>query len=50
MDVFYNQSLKLVEKLRKELGKLSFDVHPYITFCTLDIICGSFIVIQDQTV
>lgn len=28
----------MVEKLRKELGKFSFDVQPYVTLCTLDII------------
>lgn len=46
--MYYAQSLKLVEKLKKELGELSFDVHPYVTLCTLDIISGSFIIIHNE--
>lgn len=42
IDIYYTQTLKLVEKLKKELGKLSFDVHPYVTLCSLDIICGLY--------
>lgn len=38
MDIYHAQSLKLVEKLRKEIGNASFNVHPYLTLCTLDII------------
>ncbi|GLG96599.1 Cytochrome P450 4C1, partial [Gryllus bimaculatus] len=38
--VFVEKSQILVEKLEKEVGnKKGFDVYPYITRCTLDIIC-----------
>jgi cytochrome P450 len=45
IDVFLDQSLILVKKLKREIGNESgFNIFPYVTLCTLDIICGkSFI-------
>jgi len=41
IDVFVDQSLILVNKLKREVGKDSgFNIFPYVTLCTLDIICG----------
>ncbi|KAJ9590496.1 hypothetical protein L9F63_016447, partial [Diploptera punctata] len=52
VQVFAKKSEKLVEKLQKNVGSESFDVHPYITTCALDIICetamGVEINSQDQ--
>lgn len=42
IDVFHEQSLVLVEKLKKEINKESFNIFPYVTLCTLDIVCGEF--------
>ncbi|XP_075217292.1 cytochrome P450 4c3 isoform X2 [Lycorma delicatula] len=39
IEVFREQSNLLVEKLAKEVGKGSFNIFPYITACTLDIVC-----------
>ncbi|XP_069943438.1 cytochrome P450 4c3-like [Cherax quadricarinatus] len=39
VDVFNIQSNKLVSKLKKEADGCVFDIFPYITNCTLDIIC-----------
>lgn len=40
MHVFNEQSAKLVRKLSQELNKDSFNLFPYVTLCTLDIVCG----------
>lgn len=41
--VFNEQSKILVEKLSKEVGQ-DFDIFPFITLCTLDVICGKAVV------
>lgn len=40
IDVFNSVSNVMVKKLEKEIGKKSVDIYPYVTLCTLDIICG----------
>ena len=40
VEVFAEKSEILISKLQKEVGSKGFDVCPYITKCTLDIICG----------
>jgi cytochrome P450 family 4 len=40
VEVFSEKSEILISKLQKEVGSQGFDVCPYITKCTLDIICG----------
>jgi hypothetical protein len=40
MEVFNEQSAILVKKMSAELDKDSFNLFPYVTLCTLDIICG----------
>lgn len=40
MDIFNEQSAILVKKLAKELDRDSFNIFPYVTLCTLDIVCG----------
>lgn len=42
MDIFNEQSAILVRKLSNELNKDSFNIFPYVTLCTLDIVCGKF--------
>lgn len=39
VNVFNNKSSIFVSKLSKNQGKV-FDVYPYVTLCTLDVICG----------
>jgi len=39
VEVFSEKSEILISKLQKEIGSKGFDVFPYITKCTLDIIC-----------
>ncbi|XP_039277042.1 cytochrome P450 4c3 [Nilaparvata lugens] len=39
IEVFREQSDILVEKLEKEVDKNAFNVFPYITSCTLDVVC-----------
>ncbi|XP_055382123.1 cytochrome P450 4c3 [Condylostylus longicornis] len=39
IDVFNEQSVILANKLDKELNSNSFNIFPYVTLCTLDIIC-----------
>ncbi|KAJ8674728.1 hypothetical protein QAD02_010514 [Eretmocerus hayati] len=39
VQVFGEQTDILVDKLRSELGKSCFNISPYVTLCTLDIIC-----------
>jgi hypothetical protein len=41
MDIFNEQSAVLVKKLENELDKDSFNIFPYVTLCTLDIVCGT---------
>jgi hypothetical protein len=40
LDVFSANSEILVKKLQQEVERDYFDVHPYITNCALDVICG----------
>jgi len=40
VEMFSEKSEILIRKLQKEVGSKGFDVCPYITNCTLDIICG----------
>lgn len=41
--VFNGQSDIMVHKLKKAIENSdSFDIYPFITRCTLDIICGKF--------
>jgi hypothetical protein len=42
MDIFNEQSAILVKKLENEVGRDSFNIFPYVTLCTLDIVCGEF--------
>ncbi|KAK4313960.1 hypothetical protein Pmani_014705 [Petrolisthes manimaculis] len=39
LEVFNSQSTKMVEKLAKKADGQRFDIFPYITLCTLDVIC-----------
>ncbi|KAF2894417.1 hypothetical protein ILUMI_11757 [Ignelater luminosus] len=39
VDTFQSNTNILVEKLKKEVGKSSTDIYPYVNLCTLDIIC-----------
>ncbi|RZC43063.1 p450 domain containing protein [Asbolus verrucosus] len=41
VDVFESCGRTLVHKLEQEVEKDSVDIHPYVTLCTLDIICES---------
>ncbi|XP_065166539.1 cytochrome P450 4c3-like [Atheta coriaria] len=38
-DVFNKNGAVLVNKLKKQIGTPGFDVYPYSTLCTLDVIC-----------
>lgn len=40
MEVFNEQSAVLVKRLSAELDKDAFNLFPYVTLCTLDIVCG----------
>ncbi|RZB39211.1 p450 domain containing protein [Asbolus verrucosus] len=40
VEVFESCGEKLVEIFEKQVGKDSFDVYPFVTLCSLDIICG----------
>lgn len=42
IDVFSEQSSILASKLAVEVEKESFNIFPYVTLCTLDIVCGEF--------
>lgn len=42
IDVFQEQSAIMVDKLKVESEKNSFNIFPYVTLCTLDIICGKY--------
>ncbi|XP_061394743.1 cytochrome P450 4c3-like [Musca vetustissima] len=39
IDVFNEQSAILTRKLERELDSESFNIFPYVTLCTLDIVC-----------
>ncbi|CAH1183090.1 unnamed protein product [Phaedon cochleariae] len=39
VDIFDRQGDIFVKELEREAGKPSFDIYPYVTRCTLDIIC-----------
>ncbi|RZB41289.1 cytochrome P450 4c3-like [Asbolus verrucosus] len=39
IDIFESGGNKLVQKLEKTVDQKSVDVYPYVTLCTLDIIC-----------
>ncbi|KAK3875312.1 hypothetical protein Pcinc_019808 [Petrolisthes cinctipes] len=39
LEVFNSQSTKMVEKLANRADGQPFDIFPYITLCTLDVIC-----------
>lgn len=39
MDIFNEQSAILVRKMSTELNKDSFNIFPFVTLCTLDIVC-----------
>lgn len=43
VDVFNSTGNVLIEKLRKEVGKESFDILPLLSLYTLDAICGNVI-------
>ncbi|KAF5289900.1 hypothetical protein FQA39_LY14962 [Lamprigera yunnana] len=40
-ETFKSNSLLLVNKLEKEIGKSSFDIYKYMSLCSLDVICES---------
>lgn len=40
IDVFQEQSAIMVERLAAEETSDAFNIFPYVTLCTLDIICG----------
>lgn len=46
--VFNEQSQVLIEKLNEAVAteKGGFDIYPFITRCTLDIICGMLLFVQ----
>lgn len=39
IDIFHEQSIILGDKLEKEVVQEKFNIFPYVTLCTLDIIC-----------
>ncbi|KAK5646142.1 hypothetical protein RI129_004606 [Pyrocoelia pectoralis] len=39
LEIFETNAQLLVKKLEQELEKPSFDIHPYIQLCSLDMIC-----------
>nr|CAD7405682.1 unnamed protein product [Timema poppensis] len=39
MDVFNDNSLKMVQKLQEQESDEEFNINPYVTLCALDIIC-----------
>lgn len=42
IEVFHEQATILVKKLEKEVNNTGFNCFPYVTLCTLDVICGEF--------
>lgn len=45
VDVFDKAGDKLVEKLKSTTGQ-AFDISPYVSLCSLDIVCGRFILVD----
>lgn len=45
--VFDSVGDTFVEELKKEAGKATVDIYPLVSLCTLDVICGKIIFIQD---
>ncbi|KAF2897328.1 hypothetical protein ILUMI_08846, partial [Ignelater luminosus] len=41
VDVFDHYGNILVKKLEREIGRKSVDVYPYVTLCSLDVICAT---------
>lgn len=39
---FENSVRVLIEKLKSEVGNSGFNVLPYLSLCSLDIICGNY--------
>jgi|688.fasta_scaffold557720_2 hypothetical protein len=51
VQVFNEQSQILIEQLHDALKvENELDIYPFITRCTLDIICGQFMFIKDMRV
>ncbi|KAG5879644.1 hypothetical protein JTB14_034444 [Gonioctena quinquepunctata] len=52
VDIFDRVGDVFIRNLEKEVGKASFDIHPLVSLCTLDIICeaamGSSLNAQDE--
>jgi cytochrome P450 len=40
VEVFGSKDRILIEKLERHVNGPGFDIYPYISLCTLDIICG----------
>lgn len=53
VEIFDQQAKKLVENLKRELNKPTFDIYPYVSPCSLDIMTetsmGSSVNAQDET-
>ena len=48
MDTFNEQSFTFVEKMKKFADKPDpVNIFPHVTHCTLDIICGNTIIIDN---
>jgi cytochrome P450 family 4 len=43
VEVFGSKDRILIEKLEKHVSGPGFDILPYISLCTLDIICGKLL-------
>lgn len=43
IDVFNKNAHIFIKKLKNEVANPGFDVEPYVSHCTLDIICGKII-------
>ncbi|XP_063922936.1 cytochrome P450 4c3-like isoform X2 [Zophobas morio] len=41
IEVFESCGDTFIKKLEQNIGKISFDIYPYVTLCSLDIICES---------
>jgi hypothetical protein len=48
IDIFNEQSAILVKKLEKELDRDLFNIFPYVTLCTLDIVCGKLAMLSHR--
>lgn len=48
IDVFNEQSAVLARKLSVEVGSEAFNLFPYVTLCTLDIVCGESHAVQGE--